>query len=168
MSNQISTFNFENHSLSTIIISGEIFFHATELANILGFCNPRQAIATHVDKEDVQKLDTLTKGGKQKTTFINESGMYALIFGSTKDEAKRFKRWVTSEVLPTIRKTGTYSLNINNEQSYFLNENQAREFDAKLKHIFDLANLVDGSRPAQLLRQRAKELNQFLAHDVVR
>ena len=109
MSN-IVNFTFENQSVTTAVnTNGEIFFHATELATVLGFGNARQAITSHVDKEDVHKLDTLTKGGKQKTNFVNESGMYALIFGSTKDEAKRFKRWVTSEVLPTIRKTGTYT-----------------------------------------------------------
>lgn len=109
MSNLIN-FNFENHELNTVVIDGQIWFPATALATALGFANPRQAIATHTDKDDVQKLDALTVGGKQKVNFVNESGMYALIFGSTKDEAKRFKRWVTSEVLPSIRKTGSYSL----------------------------------------------------------
>lgn len=109
MSNLIN-FNFENHELSTVVIDGQIWFPATALATALGFANPRQAIATHTDKDDVQKLDALTVGGKQKVNFVNESGMYALIFGSTKDEAKRFKRWVTSEVLPSIRKTGSYTV----------------------------------------------------------
>lgn len=109
MSNLIN-FNFENHELSTVVIDGQIWFPATALATALGFANPRQAIATHTDKDDVQKLDALTVGGKQKVNFVNESGMYALIFGSTKDEAKRFKRWVTSEVLPSIRKTGSYEV----------------------------------------------------------
>lgn len=109
MSNLIN-FNFENHELNTVVIDGQIWFPATALATALGFANPRQAIATHTDKDDVQKLDALTVGGKQKVNFVNESGMYALIFGSTKDEAKRFKRWVTSEVLPSIRKTGSYEV----------------------------------------------------------
>lgn len=109
MSNLIN-FNFENHELNTVVIDGQIWFPATALATALGFANPRQAIATHTDKDDVQKLDALTVGGKQKVNFVNESGMYALIFGSTKDEAKRFKRWVTSEVLPSIRKTGSYTV----------------------------------------------------------
>lgn len=108
MSNLIN-FNFENHELNTVVIDGQIWFPANALATALGFANPRQAIATHTDKDDVQKLDTIdTMGRKQKVNFVNESGMYALIFGSTKDEAKRFKRWVTSEVLPSIRKTGSY------------------------------------------------------------
>lgn len=110
MSNLIN-FNFENHELNTVVIDGQIWFPATVLATALGFANPRQAIATHTDKDDVQKLDTIDSMGRtQKVNFVNESGMYALIFGSTKDEAKRFKRWVTSEVLPSIRKTGSYSL----------------------------------------------------------
>lgn len=119
MSNAIQTFNFESQSITTAVINGEIFFHATELARVLGFGNPRQAIASHIDKEDVQKLDTTSKARKtQQVTFTNESGMYALIFGSTKDEAKRFKRWVTSEVLPTIRKTGQYRHTITPAQAY--------------------------------------------------
>ena len=110
MSNLIN-FNFENHELNTVVIDGQIWFPATALATALGFANPRQAIATHTDKDDVQKLDTIDSMGRtQKVNFVNESGMYALIFGSTKDEAKRFKRWVTSEVLPSIRKTGSYAL----------------------------------------------------------
>ena len=110
MSNLIN-FNFENHELSTVVIDGQIWFPVTALATALGFANPRQAIATHPDKDDVQKLDTIDSMGRtQKVNFVNESGMYALIFGSTKDEAKRFKRWVTSEVLPSIRKTGSYTV----------------------------------------------------------
>jgi len=75
-----------------------------------------------VDKEDVQKLDTPTKGGNQKVSYVNESGMYALILGSEKTEAKQFKKWVTSEVLPSIRKTGSYSLTLNKQQQYLIKE----------------------------------------------
>ncbi|MGC7960501.1 BRO-N domain-containing protein, partial [Salmonella enterica] len=85
------------------------WFAANEVCEVLGFANPRDAVARHVDDDDVGKHDTLTAGGRQRTTHINESGMYALIFGSTKPEAKRFKRWVTSEVLPSIRRTGGYT-----------------------------------------------------------
>lgn len=108
-SNQVMALNFENQALDSQIIDNELWFAANNLANSLGFGNPRQAISTHVEVEDVQKLDTLTKGGKQAVNFVNESGMYALIFGSTKAEARRFKHWVTSKVLPQIRKTGSYN-----------------------------------------------------------
>lgn len=106
--NEVIALSFENQSLNTQVIDNELWFAANSLAKMLGFGNPRQAISTHVEIEDVQKLDTLTKGGKQAINFVNESGMYALIFGSTKAEAKRFKHWVTSKVLPQIRKTGSY------------------------------------------------------------
>jgi prophage antirepressor-like protein len=107
--NQLSPFNFENKSIRVVMDeSGSPWFNANEICNVLGFGNPWQAISTHVDGEDLQKLEVLGNGGKQMANHINESGLYALIFGSTKPEAKRFKRWVTSEVLPSIRKTGGY------------------------------------------------------------
>lgn len=108
MSNIIN-FQFENTNLSITEMDGQLWFHAAQVTQILGFKNRHQALASHVDKEDVQKLDTPTKGGNQKVSHVNESGLYALIFGSTKPEAKVFKRWVTSEVLPAIRKTGSYT-----------------------------------------------------------
>lgn len=108
MSNIIN-FQFENADFPVAEKDGQLWFQAAQVTQILGFKNSRQALASHVDKEDVQKLDTLTDGGKQKVSHVNESGLYALIFGSTKPEAKVFKRWVTSEVLPAIRKTGSYT-----------------------------------------------------------
>lgn len=87
---------------------GNPWFNANDVCRVLGFGNPRQALESHADTEDVQKMDTLSAGGKQQSNHINESGLYALIMGSAKPDAKRFKRWVTSEVLPSIRKTGKY------------------------------------------------------------
>lgn len=106
--------SFENNELTAIVENGEIFFPASKLAKTLGFANPHQAVNSHVELCDLQKLEVIdTLGRKQKINYVNESGMYALIFGSTKPEAKRFKRWVTSEVLPSIRKTGSYGKNEN-------------------------------------------------------
>lgn len=109
MSNLIP-FQFESHSIRVVTDdNGEPWFNAKEVCDALGYGNPRQAVETHVDDDDVQKLDTIdSMGRKQMANHINESGLYALIFGSTKEEAKRFKRWVTHEVLPAIRKTGAY------------------------------------------------------------
>jgi prophage antirepressor-like protein len=87
---------------------GTPWFSAGDLCAVLGFANPRDALANHVDQEDVAKRDTLTSGGVQAVNHVNESGMYSLIFGSAKPEAKKFKRFVTSEMLPAIRKTGHY------------------------------------------------------------
>lgn len=108
MSNVIP-FNFESIEIRALKDeNGEPWFNANDICAALEMGNPRQAIESHVDPEDVQKLDTLTSGGRQRQNHVNESGVYALILGSKKESAKRFKRWVTSEVLPAIRKTGSY------------------------------------------------------------
>jgi prophage antirepressor-like protein len=88
---------------------GEIWFVGKDIAKVLDYTNSRQAINTHVDDEDkgVSKCDT--PGGKQNMTIINESGMYSLVLSSKMPKAKEFKRWVTSEVLPSIRKHGIYA-----------------------------------------------------------
>ena len=102
-------FQFENKDLRVVRDEdGEPWFNATDVCDALELGNARQALESHVDAEDVQKLDTLTPGGRQRQNHVNESGLYALILGSTKDAAKRFKRWVTHDVLPEIRKTGAY------------------------------------------------------------
>ena len=104
----LNVFAFDSQAVRVVMVDGQPWFVAADVCEILGFGNPRQAVESHVDEEDVQKLDTLTAGGTQQTNHVNESGLYALIFGSTKPEAKRFKRWVTHDVLPSIRKTGAY------------------------------------------------------------
>ena len=106
---KLAVFSFGNHEIRTVTDEhGEAWFVANDICAALELGNARQALETHVDAEDVQQMDTLTSGGKQLTNHVNESGLYALIFGSRKESAKRFKRWVTSEVLPAIRKDGYY------------------------------------------------------------
>ena len=102
--------NAEFGSVRTVTVEGEPHFVAKDVAEILGYSNPRDAINKHVDEEDkgVAKCDTL--GGKQELTVINESGLYSLILSSKMPNAKKFKRWVTSEVLPTIRRHGLYAM----------------------------------------------------------
>lgn len=101
--------------LRTVEIDGEPWFVGKDVAAALGYTNSRDAIATHVfadDKGGIESIDTL--GGRQKMTIINESGLYALVFGSRLKIAKEFKHWVTSEVLPSIRKNGAYIRNQEN------------------------------------------------------
>ena len=97
-------------SVRTIIIDGEPYFVGKDVAQILGYSNHRKALIDHVDAEDkaVTKCDTL--GGVQQITIINESGLYSLILSSKLATAKKFKRWITHEVIPEIRETGTYSV----------------------------------------------------------
>ena len=87
---------------------GVPWFNANDVCEALDLTNPRKAVGDLVDADDVMKMDSLTPGGNQLQNHINEYGLYALIFGSAKPEAKAFKRWVTREVLPSIRKTGEY------------------------------------------------------------
>ena len=107
---ELQNFNFSGQDVRIIAINGEPWFVGKDVADILGYSNSRKALSDHVGDEDkgVTKSDTL--GGNQNITIINESGLYSLILKSKKPEAKQFKRWVTSEVLPTIRKHGAYNV----------------------------------------------------------
>lgn len=100
---------FENKAVTIKLVDDEPWFLAKDVCVALGYAKPRNAIATHVDEEDTKKMGALTSGGLQQAIYINESGLYALIFGSQLDTAKRFKRWVTQTVLPEIRKTGRFN-----------------------------------------------------------
>ena len=112
---KLAVFSFGNHEIRTVTDEhGEAWFVANDVCAALELTNPHDALAKHVDQEDLAKRDTLTPGGLQKLNHVNESGLYALIFGSRKESAKHFKRWVTSEVLPAIRKDGYYVANATN------------------------------------------------------
>lgn len=97
--------------IRTLNIDGVPWFVGKDIAEILGYSKPRNALVTHVDEDDTLKQGVADDLGRiQQTTLINESGLYSLILGSKLPTSKKFKRWITSEVLPTLRKTGTYSL----------------------------------------------------------
>lgn len=107
--NKIQIFNNDEFgNIRTVNIDGEPWFVGKDVANALGYANPQKAVRDHISVEDrgVNEMDT--PSGKQNLTIINESGLYALIFGSKLESAQRFKHWVTSDVLPAIRKTGGY------------------------------------------------------------
>ncbi|ELJ9279745.1 phage antirepressor [Staphylococcus pseudintermedius] len=115
---ELQIFNFEELPVRTLTVDDEPYFVGKDVAEILGYSKARNAIAKHVDFED--KKDAPIQGplgGTQKMTIINESGLYSLIFSSKLESAKRFKRWVTSEVLPAIRKHGIYATDSVIEQS---------------------------------------------------
>lgn len=110
--NKLQVFKNENlGEIRTIIINDEVWFVGKDVARILGYAKPENAISTHIDNED--KTTTLIQGTgsnyKSKAVIINESGLYSLILSSKLPRAKEFKRWVTSEILPQIRKNGYYS-----------------------------------------------------------
>lgn len=105
----IQTFNSpEFGSIRSVEQNGEPWFVGKDVAEALGYGNPQRAIRDHVDALDKGVTEMVTPGGKQQMPIINESGLYSLIFSSKLEGAQRFKRWVTSEVLPSIRKNGHY------------------------------------------------------------
>ncbi len=110
MANDLQIFNNpEFGEIRRIEINGESWWIGMDIATALGYANQRNAIARHVDSEDARKQGVLAADGKTyPTTVINESGVYALIIGSNIPKARKFKRWFTKEVLPSIMRTGTY------------------------------------------------------------
>lgn len=102
--------NTDFGEVRTVVIDGEPWFVGKDVAQCLGYTNPSKALADHVDDDDKLNNKTLSSLGQRGGWLINESGMYALIFGSKLEKAREFKRWVTSEVLPTLRKTGHYEV----------------------------------------------------------
>lgn len=139
--NELEIFkNEEFGEIRIVLIENEPWFVGRDVAIALGYAKPENAIATHVEKED-RYTTTLKQGNgtnlTSKTTLINESGIYSLIFGSKLESAKRFKNWVTSEVLPTIRKHGAYMTD---------------------EKAFDVLHNANGL--ADLLQQAAEQLKQ--------
>ena len=111
---EVQLFNFENHEVRSLLINSEPWFVGKDVAEVLGYSNVKTAIPKHVDEEDRKILSTqngyLENIPNRGLTIVNESGLYSLIMGSKLESAKKFKRWVTSEVLPALRKTGQYQV----------------------------------------------------------
>ncbi|HCX1188012.1 TPA: Bro-N domain-containing protein, partial [Staphylococcus aureus] len=126
----LQTFNFEELPVRTLTVDNEPYFVGKDVAEILGYSNTRDALSKHVDEDDKEILTsrntTLENLPNRGLTAVNESGLYSLIFSSKLESAKRFKRWVTSDVLPAIRKHGIYATdsvieNTLNNPDYIIN-----------------------------------------------
>lgn len=148
--NELQTFNFEELPIRTMKVDDEPYFIGKDVAEVLGYKDVSSAVSKHVDDDDKTTLLIQQDGSnyKSRTTLINESGLYSLIFSSKLESAKRFKRWVTSEVLPQLRRTGTYSINPtiqelanNPELIKMLVEQIARLNDSTTNQSEDLAYL---------------------------
>ncbi|MCD8832734.1 ORF6C domain-containing protein [Staphylococcus arlettae] len=105
---ELQLFNFESLPVRTLIIDKEPYFVGKDVAEILGYTRTDNVIRNHVDEEDKLTHQFSASGQNRNMLIINESGLYSLIFASKLESAKKFKRWVTSEVLPSLRKTGSY------------------------------------------------------------
>lgn len=150
MENKIKIFeNKEFGRVRTVIIDGEPWFVGKDVAVILGYSKPRNAIAMHVDCED-KKVAPIQGdlGGTQQMIIINESGLYSLILSSKMPKARDFKRWVTSEILPTIRRTGGY---VTDEDMFI--ENYLPFLDEPYQNLFRLQMMA------------INQLNERIRHD---
>lgn len=107
--NQLQIFSFDQQNIRTLMIKNDPYFVGKDVASILGYSNPQKAIRDHVDEEDRTVNESFTVNGT-RAILVNESGLYSLILSSKLPTAKRFKRWVTSEVLPQIRRHGLYAM----------------------------------------------------------
>ena len=121
--NELTVFsNTEFGEIRTIMIDNEPWFVAKDVALLLGYKNTNQSVKDNTDEQDRRISPIVTPSGTQNMVIINESGLYDLIFGSHLPEAKKFKRWITSEVLPTLRKTGSYSITEQKQDSYMIED----------------------------------------------
>lgn len=164
--NELQIFNNEDFGeVRTVVIEGRPWFVAKDITECLGYQNGRDALYKHVDEEDkgVAKCDTL--GGAQDLSVINESGLYSLILSSKLPEARKFKHWVTSEVLPTIRKTGGYKLPQSFSEALQLAADQAERIEALKKRNEELIpkaeffDAVTDSKTAISIGETAKVLD---------
>lgn len=164
--NELQIFNNEDFGeVRTVVIEGRPWFVAKDITECLGYQNGRDALYKHVDEEDkgVAKCDTL--GGAQDLSVINESGLYSLILSSKLPEARKFKHWVTSEVLPTIRKTGGYKLPQSFSEALQLAADQAERIETLKKRNEELLpkaeffDAVTDSKTAISIGETAKVLD---------
>ena len=132
MKNNIVAFKYEEQQVRTIEKNGEPWFVGKDVADILGYSDTAQAVRKHIDNEDKGVVEMTTPGGKQPVTIINESGLYSLILSSKLPTAKEFKHWVTSEVLPSIRKTGEYKITPAQQNRLDIMERNSRAREASL------------------------------------
>ena len=144
-------FNFKGQEVRTVTINNEPYFVGKDVAAILGYQNGSRDINRHVDEEDRLKYRFGTSGQDREMTIINESGLYSLILSSKLPQAKEFKRWVTSEVLPTIRKHGAY-----------LTDSKIEEVLLSPETIINLATQLKDEREA---RKQLQIVNSQLAVD---
>ncbi len=150
--NELTVFNNEEFGeIRTITIDGEPWFVGKDVAEVLGYSNPSKALIDHVDEEDKLNNESLSSLGQRGGWLINESGLYSLIISSKLPSAKAFKRWVTADILPAIRKTGGYV----NDTAQFI-DSYFGQLDSAQKHALTMILNESKRMTAQLKEQTPK------------
>ncbi len=144
--NEFQLFDFENHKVRALSLNGKAYFVGKDVAAVLGYAKTANAINKHVDVEDKGVTKMMTPGGRQNIQIINESGVYSLIFSSKLPNAKKFKHWVTSEVLPAIRKHGAY-----------MTDEKIEEVLTDPDTIIKLATQLKDEREQRLIEQQLRK-----------
>ena len=175
----LQLFNFEGNEVRTLEINDEPYFVGNDVAKILGYAEPRRAVIQHVDKEDLKSLGRKDWGDScpnlwtnpydfTNKAVVNESGVYALIFNSKMPNAKKFKHWVTSKVLPAIRKTGGYQVPKTPEEQLALTMKAtvhlAQRMDKAEKDIDEIKNKseIDSAQRYKLEMARKKHVIEIV------
>ena len=164
--NELQIFNSEEFGdIRTVTIENEPWFVGKDVATALGYSNPQKAVRDHISAQDrgVNEMDT--PSGRQNLGIINESGLYALIFGSKLESAKRFKHWVTSEVLPAIRKTGSYQKPMTTDQKIQLLAQGNVELTEKIEKVND--DLQEFKKDMPLLALECQKITRAKNQKVV-
>lgn len=164
--NELQIFNSEEFGdIRTVQLNNEIYFVGKDVATALGYANPKNAVPTHVSEEDKLSTQIEYAGQRREVTVINESGLYALIFGSKLESAKRFKHWVTSEVLPAIRKTGAYQKPMTTDQKIQLLAQGNVELTEKIEKVND--DLQEFKKDMPLLALECQKITRAKNQKVV-
>lgn len=164
--NELQIFNSKEFGdIRTVTVDNEPWFVGKDVATALGYSNPQKAVRDHISEEDrgVNEMDT--PSGRQNLAIINESGLYALIFGSKLESAKRFKHWVTSEVLPAIRKTGAYQKPMTTDQKIQLLAQGNVELTEKIEKVND--DLQEFKKDMPLLALECQKITRAKNQKVV-
>ncbi|KID43087.1 Phage antirepressor protein [Levilactobacillus brevis] len=172
--NEMTPFNFEGNQVRTVMIDDEPCFIGKDVAEVLGYVRPADAIRTHVNTQDKLTRHFTDSGQSRQMTVINESGVYDLIFDASRQgknadirrKATEFRHWVTNDVLPSIRKTGTYSTDntLTAQRNKRLEIMEANKQTRKATALYDIAMEVSDERAKQnMLREAAKLI---IGHDI--
>lgn len=155
--NEIQVFNFNHNKVRTVMVDDEPWFVGKDVATVLGYTDTYGALKKHVDDEDKQNCQNDSFKTSRGMTVINESGLYSLIFGSKLPEAKKFKRWVTHEVLPALRKTGEYKMPTSNIEVMELMFHALKDTNADVSNLNERLGEIESTRSMSWRDRMMKE-----------